>query len=39
MRISRYSEMRCGHFSTESTSSAICILRMLAKLLISTGMP
>ena len=38
MRISRNSEMRAATSSTESTSSAISILRMLAKALMSTGM-
>ena len=38
MRISRNSTMRCATSSTESTSSAISILRMEANALISTGM-
>jgi hypothetical protein len=38
MRISRNSTMRAATSSTESTSSAISILRMEAKALISTGM-
>ncbi len=37
MRISRYSLMRPAISSTESTSSAISIRRMLAKPLIRTG--
>ena len=37
MRISRNSEMRRATSSTDETSSAISIRRMLAKALISTG--